>query len=213
MFDAPRFAPKACGERFTREDCCGVKVRHPGRFDCTGAVAPPAPRFGWKPGSERFALPDCDGVKVRHPGRLDSTGARDAGWFGFIARSGVPVDARLDGRANEPALRLMPAFGREAGVKKRWEFGGTPRNADGFAARPDGLKLSRDGVTGILPLIMLACRKAAALILSCCRGTAARPNSLPGMDDMPPRTRLFRKASLMFENERAPRRPSGANPS
>ena len=47
-------------------------------------------------------------------------------------------------------------FVLEPPLKKRCELGLAPRIADGFAARPDGLKLSRDGVTGILPVITLA---------------------------------------------------------
>jgi len=46
-------------------------------------------------------------------------------------------------------------FALEPPLKKCCELGLAPRIADGFAARPDGLKLSRDGVTGILPVITL----------------------------------------------------------
>jgi len=40
------------------------------------------------------------------------------------------------------------------------------RIVDGLAARFVGLKLSREGFTGILPVIALACRSDASLILS-----------------------------------------------
>jgi hypothetical protein len=63
-----------------------------------------------------------------------------------------------------PDDREPAAFVREPLLKKCCELGGAFRNDDGLAARPDGLKLSRDGVTGILPASMLACRKDASLI-------------------------------------------------
>jgi hypothetical protein len=51
-------------------------------------------------------------------------------------------------------------------LKKCCELELALRIVDWLAARPDGLKLSRDGVTGILPVIMLPSRNEAALILS-----------------------------------------------
>jgi hypothetical protein len=60
----------------------------------------------------------------------------------------------------------MPAFPRAPPLKNRCEFAGALRKLAGFAARPDGLKLSRDGETGILPVIRLAWRKDAELIRS-----------------------------------------------
>lgn len=53
---------------------------------------------------------------------------------------------------------------RPAALKKCCELEGALRYADGLAARPEGLKLSRDGEIGILPLTMLAWRNEAALI-------------------------------------------------
>jgi hypothetical protein len=63
----------------------------------------------------------------------------------------------------EPAT-FAAEFGREAGLKNRCDAGGTWRTADASAKRPDGLKPSRDGETGILPVIMLAWRNDASLI-------------------------------------------------
>ena len=60
-----------------------------------------------------------------------------------------------------PAVEL---FDRELLLKKCCELALALRIVDGFAERPDGLKLSRDGVTGILPVIMLPWRNEAALI-------------------------------------------------
>ena len=58
----------------------------------------------------------------------------------------------------------MELFDLELLLKKCCELELALRMADGFAVRPDGLKLSRDGVTGILPVIMLPWRNEAALI-------------------------------------------------
>jgi len=49
----------------------------------------------------------------------------------------------------------MPAFARAPRLKNRCEFGGALRKLAGFAARPDGLKLSRDGAMPTLPATML----------------------------------------------------------
>jgi len=57
-------------------------------------------------------------------------------------------------------------FDREPPLKKCWELEPALRMVEALAARPDGLKLSRDGVTGILPVIMLAWWKESALMRS-----------------------------------------------
>jgi len=129
---------------------------------------------------ERAAVPDCGGLN--DPGRFDCT---DAG--AFARAEFIGCDGLCDpGLSNELPFRLplKPDCGRDVGfapekdrgadpfallvravpLKKCCELGGALRNADGFAARPDGLKLSRDGVIGILPLTMLVWRKAASLI-------------------------------------------------
>jgi hypothetical protein len=104
-------------------------------------------------------------------------------------------------------------FVRPAALKKRCEAAGALRKDAGFAARPDGLKLSRDGEIGILPLTMLACRNEASLI-GCPRpDTAARPKRLESIETNPARTRSLRNASLTFEKERSPRGPIGPKPS
>ena len=84
------------------------------------------------------------------------------------------------------------------------------RIVDGFGSRFDGLKLSRDGFTGIRPVIALACRNDASLIASWCMDTAPRPNSFPPIDENPARTRASLPARSKFEKRPA---PSGENPS
>ncbi len=63
-----------------------------------------------------------------------------------------------------PKAREPPIFVREPLLKKCCELGGAFRYDDGLASRPDGLKLSCEGVTGIFPDTRLASRKEAALI-------------------------------------------------
>ena len=151
-----------------------------------------------------LALPAFDGgVNVRHPGRDDCTALR-----ALLPKPAAPLDALLN-----PETGCAPCC--IEGVKKRCELGVAWLNAEGFAIRPDGLKLSREGVTGILPVIMLAWRRDASLILACCIETRERPNSLPAMELIPLRTRSFRKASSRFEN-RCPLKllpTNGPNPS
>jgi hypothetical protein len=69
---------------------------------------------------------------------------------------GLPSE--LAGRA------IVPPFPGDVRVKNRCEFDGALRNEAGLAARPEGLKLSRDGERGILPLTMRVCRKSDALM-------------------------------------------------
>jgi hypothetical protein len=120
----------------------------------------------------------------------------------------------LFGLANdrEPGLFAAP-FVREAGLKNRCDAGGALRTADGLAKRPDGLKLSREGVTGILPVIRLAFRNDTSLIGCWCHDTAPRPNSLPPIELMPERTRGFDSAPFRFEYRCARSPPRGPKPS
>jgi hypothetical protein len=67
--------------------------------------------------------------------------------------------------AKDGCRPFTPAFARPP-LKKRWELGGALRKLAGFADRPDGLKLSRAGETGILPVIIFACWNDEALIRS-----------------------------------------------
>jgi hypothetical protein len=66
---------------------------------------------------------------------------------------------------DDDCLPFTPALALAAlPLKNRWEFGGALWNEPGFAARPDGLKLSRDGAMPILPATMLDCRRVASLM-------------------------------------------------
>lgn len=64
----------------------------------------------------------------------------------------------------ELAAPTLEPFDRELLLKKCCELELALRIVEGLASRPDGLKLSRDGVTGILPVIMLPWRNEAALM-------------------------------------------------
>jgi hypothetical protein len=66
----------------------------------------------------------------------------------------------------EPCVFATVLFDREPPLKKCCELLPALRTVDGFAARPDGLKLSRDGVTGIFPVIALPPRNEAAVMCS-----------------------------------------------
>lgn len=95
--------------------------------------------------------------------------------------------------------------------KKRCDPAAEPfRIVEAPGSRFDGLKLSRDGLTGILPAIALACRKDASLMASWRMDTAPRPNSFPAIDENPPRTRASLAARSKVENRPVPR---GENPS
>jgi hypothetical protein len=100
-----------------------------------------------------------------------------------------------------------PALDEE---KKRCEPDEPFRIVEGLGSRFVGLKLSREGFTGILPVMTLACRNDASLILSWFIDTAPRPNSFPAMDENPERTCSSLNARSKFE-KRPP--PSGENPS
>jgi len=73
-----------------------------------------------------------------------------------------------------PAGKLPPRYPALAPVeepprdeeKNRCEPAEPFRIVDGLGSRFEGLKLSRDGLTGILPVIALACRNDASLMPS-----------------------------------------------
>jgi len=115
----------------------------------------------------------------------------------------------------KPRFPLNPVPPREFELlllKKCCDLEGTLRNAPVFAARPDGLKLSREGEIGILPETMLAWRSEAPS--KCCwlRGTAPRPKSRLDMELTPPCTRPSRKRASTFENRRPPKRSPARGP-
>jgi hypothetical protein len=66
----------------------------------------------------------------------------------------------------KPAFAPVKEPPREA-EKKRCDPTDEPlRMVDEFGSRFEGLKLSREGFTGILPVMALACRNDSALMLS-----------------------------------------------
>jgi hypothetical protein len=109
-----------------------------------------------------FEPPD-GGLNVRHPGRLDCTAPETEPALRPAPKEDCPRPFAND----DDCLPFTPALARAAPpLKKCCDAEGALRNEAGFAARPDGLKLSRAGETGILPVIKLACRNDAALIRS-----------------------------------------------
>ena len=195
-------------------DVGGVKCCHEFPFsarlpcDCEGEENVPrgelsiVPRsFVPKPCPEWFVAPDCGGEKCCHPERPDCTDAVELAPLRLPPKPDSPRLALPEfPNEREPPVLLAVLLVREPPLKKCCEPELAPRIVDALAARPDGLKLSRDGVTGILPVIMLACRKESPLIRSWCEDTAPRPNSLPAIEETPPRTRSFDNASWTFEN-------------
>jgi hypothetical protein len=101
-------------------------------------------------------------VNVCHPGRLDVIAPRFS--FAEPLNERAPELPRLALNASRPLTLLFTdrpnpldtVFVRPAALKKCCEPEGALRNDAGSAARPDGLKLARDGEIGILPLTMLA---------------------------------------------------------
>ena len=101
-------------------------------------------------------------MNARQPGRLDR-GAPCAG--PRLPPNAEPPRPALFGveKEREPGV-FAALLVREAGLKNRCDAGGTLRTADRLAKRPDGLKLSREGDTGILPVTRLAFRNDTLLI-------------------------------------------------
>lgn len=157
-------------------DVGGVKCCHEFPFaprppgDCEGEEYVPrdalfiVPRsFVPEPCPEWFVAPDCGDEKCCHP---DWPDCADAVEFAPLRLPPKPESPR-------PVLFVFPdertpavVFVREPLLTKCCELELALRIVEALAARPDGLKLSRDGVTGILPVIMLACRKESVLIRS-----------------------------------------------
>ena len=104
-------------------------------------VLPVLPRFVTAPSLGRS----------NEPGRLPAL-------LLFTAVLLAPVKPRL-----VPLKLLLLPPRCELLLKKCCELDGTLRRELGFAARPDGLKLSREGEIGILPETMLACRNDDSL--------------------------------------------------
>jgi hypothetical protein len=72
------------------------------------------------------------------------------------------VEFPPDKRSRLP-VEVVTEFLDVAAEKNRWELGGAFLTEDAPGALSVGLKLSRDGVTGNLPVIRLACLNEAAL--------------------------------------------------
>ena len=174
------------------------------------------------PCAGRFTLLPEGGVKECHPGwaaRLGVEGEEG----GVNARPALLFSTpRLFGNASfrfppNPELRWMARFAAPAVKparlleKKRCEPKDPLRIVEGLAVRLLELKLSREGFTGMRPVIALACRNESSLNRSWRCETVARPNSVPPIEENPPRTRSFRNASSKFEKR--PTRPSGEKPS
>jgi hypothetical protein len=117
------------------------------------------PRAEFTAGARVFEPPE-GGLNVRHPGRPDCT-APEA----FALRPAPKEDSPRAFPRDDLPFTLALALAAPL-LKKRCEAEGAFRNEAGFAARPDGLKLSRAGETGILPVIKLACRNDPAVIRS-----------------------------------------------
>jgi len=139
------------------------------------------------------------------------------------AREGAVPEPRVglaleDERAPTPVLlrsvefppdtrsRLAAAVATEfldvAGEKNRRELDCAVLIEEAPGALFVELKLSRDGVTGSFPVIMLACLNEAPLTPCWCPGTASRPNLLPSMAEIPERTRWSLCAAFRLENWR-----------
>lgn len=120
----------------------------------------------------------------------------------MFERALTDVLVRMDEFAPDARASLLAATAVEfldAGEKKRCELAGAFLTDEAPGALLVELKLSRDGLTGIFPVIKLACRKEASLTPRWCPGTASRPNLFPSMELMPERTRWFLNASFRFE--------------